>query len=301
MDRGPLSDDEQRALEAWAGADPRRAGAYAKARAVSLHFDRARALGEDFRPDLHPAATWRTRRRLVLGGVGLAASAVFGLFGYAAYEHRHRIATPKGDVRRVALADGSAVTLNTDSAVRPRLEAEIRQVELVHGEALFDVAKDSTRPFVVFAREVRVRAVGTSFVVRALPDRPVEVLVREGVVEVSRGEGPPVRLQADQTVTVEPARALQPRRLATGQAERATAWRQGLLDLNGLTLAQAAHEYERYTDRRIYLADPEMGQMKVTGLFSINNPDGFARAAALSLNLVATPAADGMRLTRTPD
>ncbi|WP_422178398.1 DUF4880 domain-containing protein, partial [Caulobacter sp.] len=56
VDRGPLSDEDQAALEAWAAKDPRRAGAYAKALAVSAHLDRAQGLGADFAPAAHPTA-----------------------------------------------------------------------------------------------------------------------------------------------------------------------------------------------------------------------------------------------------
>lgn len=300
VDRGPLSEDEQRALEVWAAGDPRRAGAYAKARAVSAHFDRAQALGPDFAPQRHPVAVGRTRRRMLIGGAGLTAAAFVGVGAYQWNRSQDRITTRKGDIRRVPLSDGSAVTLNTNTVIRTEFEKQVRRVDLLRGEASFDVAKDAARPFVVVAGAARVRAIGTSFTVRTWPDGAVEVLVQEGVVEVSRGTEAPVRLSADFAAKVTPTSPLRALALPVGEVERATAWRQGLLDLDGLTLAQAAEEYERYTDRRIQIDDPALGKLKMTGLFSVSDPDGFARAAALSLGLSATSTPDGVRLSAAP-
>lgn len=299
VDRGPLSDVDQAALETWAAQDPRRAGAYAKALAVSVHLDRAAGLGADFAPAAHPLARAADRRRLLATGGLLAAASVVGAVGYGALSLRGRVTTGKGDIRRAPLADGSAVTLNTDTAIRAAFDGQIRRVELLRGEALFDVAKDPGRPFVVVAGDVRVRAVGTSFTVRTHADGQVGVVVREGVVEVWRGaKGQPVRLAAEHAVQVAALGALRPTIVGAAAVDRAMAWRQGQIDLDGLTLGQAASEFARYSDRRIVVDDPAVAGLKVTGLFSATDPDGFAKAAALSLGLVATPLADSVRLSR---
>ena len=298
-DRGPLSADDQNALETWAAADPRRAGAYARALAVSAHADRAQALGEDFAPALHPVAVAAGRRRLLASGGALAAATVVGVAGYEALSFKDRVITRKGDIHRAPLDDGSAVTLNTDTVIKASFNRQIRRVDLVRGEALFDVAKDAARPFVVVAGKVRVRAVGTSFTVRAHDDGEVDVLVREGVVEVWRGQGgAPLRLVAQTATKVDAAGPLRVIRVAASAVDSATAWRQGQIDLDGLTLGQAAAEFARYSDRRIVVDDPVVARLKMTGLFSASDPDGFARAAALSLGLVATSQADGVRLER---
>lgn len=298
-DRGPLSMEDQKALEAWAAEDPRRAGAYARALAVSAHADRAQALGEDFAPALHPVAVAAGRRRLLASGGALAAATVVGVAGYEALSFKGRVVTRKGDIRRAPLDDGSAVTLNTDTVIKAAFNGQIRRVDLVRGEALFDVAKEAARPFVVVAGKVRVRAVGTSFAVRAHGDGQVDVLVREGVVEVWRGQGgAPLRLVAQTATKVDAAGPLKAIRVAASAVDSATAWRQGQIDLDGLTLGEAAAEFARYSDRRIVVDDPAVARLKMTGLFSASDPEGFARAAALSLGLVATPQADGVRLAR---
>lgn len=299
-DRGPLSDEDRAALEAWAAQDPRRAGAYAKALAISAHLDRARGLGADFAPSAHPAARAVDRRRLMATGGMLAAASVIGVVGYGALALRGRVSTSKGGIRRAPLSDGSAVTLNTDTTIRETFDGKMRRVDLLRGEALFDVAKDPARPFVVVAGDVRVRAVGTSFTVRTHAGGEVGVIVREGVVEVWRGaEGKPVRLAAEHAVQVAGRGALTPTEVGAAAVDRAMAWRQGQIDLDGLTLGQAAEEFARYSDRRIVIDDPSVARLKMTGLFSVSDPDGFAKAAALSLGLKATQEAGGVRLSRS--
>lgn len=298
-DRGPLSGEDQAALEAWAEADPRRAGAYARALAANAYFDRAAALGSDFRPK-RPALgeTLDRRRVMTAGGALLAASVVAGV-GLATLSGRGRIATPKGDVRRVSLPEGSAVTLNTDTAIRPVLGLQMRRVDLLKGEALFDVAKDSARPFVVFARDIQIRAIGTSFTVRVRDDHQVEVAVREGIVEVSRAAQAAVQLSAAMTALASPTGDIARAVSSLEALERAVAWREGRLDLAGMSLAAAAAEFGRYSDRPILIEDPAVAAMTVTGVYSVSDPEGFARAAALSLGLVATSAPDGIRLGKS--
>ncbi|ENZ82024.1 MULTISPECIES: FecR domain-containing protein [Caulobacter] len=299
VDRGPLSDKEQADLEAWAARDPRRAGAYAKALAISAHLDRAQGLSAAFSPSTHPVARAADRRRLLATGGILAAASVVGAVGYGAMSLRGRMTTSKGDIRRAPLSDGSAVTLNTATTIRAAFDGKMRRVDLLRGEALFDVAKDPARPFVVVAGDVRVRAVGTSFTVRAHADGEVGVIVREGVVEVWRGsQGKPVRLAAEHAIQVASLGALTPTVVGAAAVDRALAWRQGQIDLDGLTLGQAAEEFARYSDRRIVIDDPTVARLKMTGLFSASDPDGFAKAAAMSLGLTATPRADGVRLSR---
>lgn len=303
VDRGGLSSEEQAALEKWLGLDSRRAGAFARALAVSAHFDRAAALGPDYSPEdfkeaQEPSPHLNRRRFIFAGGAAVAAS-LAAAAGLELLSARTAVVTARGDTRRIALAEGSAVTLNTDSRIEPRIQERLRQVDLVRGEALFDVSRDRNRPFVVHAGDVRVRVLGTSFSVRRFDDGSVEVTVLEGRVEVdARGELHPHQLGRGQRIRVMPGGDLQTERMSPAALERSVGWRRGVVDLHGMTLAQAAAEYARYSDRRIVIADPAVGAMKVTGVYSTSDPLGFARAAALSLGIHATPTAEGVRLDR---
>lgn len=299
VDRGALSAPDQAALEAWAAADARRAGAYARALAASAYFEKAAALGLGFAPSRHPAAAQPINRRRLLGGAGaLIAASVVGGVGVYALHGRGRIATPKGDVRRVSLPEGSAITLNTDTALRRALGPDLRRIDLLKGEALFDVAKDPSRPFVVFAMGVQVRAVGTSFTVRLHDDGRVDVAVREGVVEVRKPDGPTVRLVAETQAFVPMRGDIEQASAPAAALERALAWREGRIDLAGMSLARAAEEFARYSDRPILIEDPAVAAMKVTGVYSVSDPEGFARAAALSLDLEASADPGAIRIRR---
>ncbi len=302
-DRGPLGHEEQAALDDWLNGDSRRVGAYARALAVKAHFDRAVALGPDFSPAdfeqaARPAPT-NGRRTFLLAGGGALAASVVALAGYGFMTSRSTIVTGKGDLRRVTFAEGSAVTLNTASRIDPRIEDRRREVELIEGEALFDVARDRTRPFIVRAGNARIRVLGTSFTVRRFDDDAVEVTVLEGLVEVGDADrGRSRLLRGGQRARLLAGGRVRTERLAPTALERSVGWRRGLLDLEGMTLDQAAAEYARYSDHRIEIADRTIGAMKVTGIYSTSDPLGFAGAAALSLGIRAEPTPRGVRLGR---
>jgi transmembrane sensor len=303
-DRG-LSEAEARALDSWLAGDSRRLGAYAKARAVALHSERARALGSGFNPaDFEDVGTGDARglpRRRLLLGAGAVAAGLAGSIGLALQLRRGRYATRRGEVRVFPLEDGSVVTLNTASRVSVDYSPERRSIQLIEGEALFDVAKDRARPFVVAAGDAEVRAVGTSFTVSRLPDTPVRVLVREGVVEVRRrntAAAAAVILPANTRLGSGAAASEAPVAVPATEVSRELAWREGRIAFEGETLAEAAAEFARYSDTRIVIDDPAIAREEITGLFQANDPVGFARAVAVSLDLNAVVGAGEVRLTR---
>lgn len=290
----------QAELDAWLAGDPRRLGAYAKARAVYAHVRRAKALGKDFDPEpfdpivvelkQRPAKQPSRRRVLWLGG-GIAASVAAAVTTtWSLRRGASRYATRLGEVHIVPLNDGSTVTLNTASKIAVSFTQDVRSIRLIEGEALFDVAKDPRRPFVVQAGDTAVRAVGTSFTVRRLPDRPVQVLVREGVVEITRSVTPtaaPVRVAANSRAEAVGETTVQTLAVAPAEVSRALAWREGMLSFEDERLDQAAAEFARYSDNRIVVDDPTVAARTVTGAFAANNPAGFSQAVAAALDLQA--------------
>lgn len=308
MDRG-LSVDEQSALDDWLAADARRAGAFARARALALYTERARALGEGFDPqefvqDETPPSP--SRRRFLWGATATAAGATGLVFGGLAYGTRGEAhVTRRGEMRVVPLADGSVVSLNTDTRIRVLYGNDRRLVYLERGEALFDVAKDAQRPFVVHVDDAQVRAVGTSFTVQKFVHAPMEVMVREGVVEIERPTAQTIRLMANMHAVAPADNAggsedmvIKTARLAHEDVERALAWREGRIAFQGETLAEAAMQFQRYSDIRIVFADPAIADERITGLFQANDPVGFARAVATSFDLKADVGENQIRLHR---
>lgn len=307
IDSGLLSNEEEKQLETWMAADDRRRGAFMRMRAVALHSERAKALGTSYDPEDFvvpselPQPTVTRRRMLWMGGSAVAACAVVaaGLSvgmgaGATVYDTR------RGEVRVITLEDGTVITLNTSSRIKVKYAKERRLVRLEEGEALFDVAKDKARPFIVEAGSTAVRAVGTSFTVKRIASKPVEILVREGVIEVTRPNSvKPMRMAANTRITAPESNAqLSPVAIAPEEVTREIAWKSGQIAFEGETLANAAEAFGRYSDTRIIIDDPAVGREEITGLFTANDPVSFARAAAASLELRAVVGPGEVRLSR---
>lgn len=312
IDRAPLTPDEEAELDAWLAGDSRREGAFAKATVVALYTDRARTLGHAYADGDTgaPAQPWRashahgrSRRWMLATGGAVAAAAVGGVVvaGYEIWKPADEFQTQRGEIRRLQLADGTVVTLNTATKVTVKYTTDHRHIQLVEGEALFDVAKNPLRPFYVDAGDIRVRAVGTSFTVRKLLGASTQVLVSEGIVEVTqndRGEAEPVRLIANQQVVARPNAPIKTAALAPAAVARELMWRQGMLSFSGTSLGEAAEQFSRYSDPQITVDDPAIAKETITGLFSANNPEGFAQAVAVSLNLSARTESGKIHLGR---
>lgn len=303
LDRGPLSVGEQEELERWAAADSRRAGAYARAMAVSLHLDRAVALGDNFAAKHSPREA-PTRRRFMAVAASAAAACAAGV-GVFTFNRRFAttlprpIGTAKGGVREVVLREGSTVTLNTMTELRPDLTDALRRVDLLRGEALFNVARDPARPFIVYAGDFSVRAVGTSFTVRRTSPDAIKVVVTEGVVEVSRQRNILGQVHAGIAFAVDATATPVIETLNPSQVDSALAWRGGRIDLQGLTLSEAAEEFGRYSNLRIKVTDPSIGNLHITGVYATSDPAGFAENVALSLGLKSVRRGDEVILSRS--
>jgi len=287
---GSLTPAQAREFEDWLAADIRHLGAYARAEAVLAHFDRVGAAGANALRTV-PASGANLgfqRRTMIMGGAGagLAFAVLAAGFGWRYLVPEH-YATKVGETRLVLLPDGSVVTLNTNSRIEVRYRKDSRSVSLMQGEALFEVAKDKHRPFTVNADDTTVRALGTQFTVERLPDRPVKVVVREGVVEIFRPEVPeasPVRLAANEKAVAPAAAPIRRQAISPSQVMRDLAWREGRIAFDNETLKDARDEFSRYSDIQIIIA-PSLEGKTITGLFVSTDPVGFARAAALSLDL----------------
>ena len=303
LDRAALSDRETQDLETWASADPRRRGALARAMAILAHFDSARASELDFlpRPGAARKASVRFERRGFLAAGALAAG--LGALALIAPDllQTREYATGKGEIRSAPLADGSAIWLNSDTRVKVDYSRTRRRVTLVGGEALFDVAKDRSRPFVVCAETLAVRAVGTSFSVSHMAGEPIKVLVQEGIVDVARGAlgaVTPLRLSAGGRALATASGPIRVDTVGAGSVARSLSWTEGMLDFDGATLGEAVERFARYSDEKIVIDDPLIARRTITGRFSAANPVGFAEAAALSLGLKSHVEGRTVHLTR---
>ncbi len=308
MDRAPLSGHENQALNDWLAGDRRRLGAFVRARAIWMRGESARALGPQYDPadflqseaaPLPRAAARRSRRWMEWGGA-LAASLALVVTLAAILQAPSAYATAKGEMRMVPLGDGATVTLNTDTRIRIYEDHGRKRIRLLHGEVLVEDANAAT-PTLVEVDGRQLAANQASFVVRKFDGQPARILVQEGKVEVTgTAPGEHVSLFADTGASL-PARgagAWRPARLAAGQMGRELAWREGKIVLQGETLAEAAAIYARYSDTPIVIADPELANMQVTGLFATHNPLGFSRAIAEVFDAQARRERDRIVVTR---
>jgi transmembrane sensor len=284
LDRG-LTEIEQEKLDTWLAADGRRRGAFARAQAAWLHADRATAFhaAAELRA---PAAGGRREALRWTAAAAVIVSLAVSFIGWQAYTRTH-LATARGEIRKDSLADGSYITLDTRSSVSVQFESKARIVSLESGEALFEVAKDSARPFVVHAGNVRVRAIGTAFVVRRRSDDEVEVTVTKGVVTVWRettNAEPSTRLVAGARTVITPEKIDHPVELTEMELARAVAWKTGIINLDGRTLGDAAAEFNRYNRQTVVIADAALAGQKVVGRFEVSDPRAFVSAAAAMLD-----------------
>ena len=312
VDGAPLTPAEDAELQDWLAADTRRLGAYARARATLVRVEVARALGAGYDPDRflssadvgEPVADHDsdglddgdghqgfTRRRLLwLSGSALVATTV-GAIGAGLFRRGRYYETGVGEMRRIAMPDGSIVNLNTASALYVRFSDDRRAVFLDAGEALFEVAKDSSRPFVVTAGSTSVQAIGTAFTVRRETDAQVSVVVSEGVVEVARAgrDAKPVILKQNMRAkaTAHPDAPIAASEVDPELVQRQLYWREGKIAFSDATLADAATEFARYNKERIVLADPAVAERRISGLFVATDPAGFAEAVAASFGFQA--------------
>lgn len=192
--------------------------------------------------------------------------------------------TEVGEQRSIALEDGSVVELNTRSKLHTRFTATARTVELLQGEAIFKVAKNTQRPFRVLSGSSEIVAVGTAFNVYARTAGTV-VTVLEGRVRVSRANDASISTRHDMTqiheyeielvrgeqAVIAPQRPIV--RTVLEDPEKATAWTERRLIFEETPLAAVTAEFARYyTAKIIRIVDPQLAELHITGVFDASDP-----------------------------
>jgi transmembrane sensor len=202
-------------------------------------------------------------------------------------------ATALGEQRSLALNDGSTVQLNSLSKIRVRYSEHERTVDLLQGQALFHVAKDSTRPFIVDSGQTRVKAVGTQFDVYRKADGTIITVVegRVAILNEGRPSGPQhegVFVAAGEQITVSPRIA---RKTVHPNLAVATSWTQRQLVFDSASFADVAEEFNRYNRRKLVIDASALGTQHISGVFSSTD------TASLIRFLRDRP---GVRVTETP-
>lgn len=282
---GPFSDAEQHELDTWLAGDSRRLGAYVRAQAIWVDVDRVAAMGGLSAASLPPP---RVRARHWQPMAMAASLCALMVGGYVVHDQlAGRISTERGEVRRIALEDGSTVVLNGGSTIQVRYEKDERHIILRGGEASFSVAHNKARPFIVTADGVSVRAVGTEFAVSMAQPNDVAVTVAEGVVKVddsAHGAVPRQQYLARNQQLVATPTGMRRASLDAGEVGRQLAWRNGMLVFRGQMLGAAAEEVNRYAAVPVVINDPTLGRAEFMGVFHVGDSRAFAEAAATAFN-----------------
>lgn len=279
---GDATERDLREHQRWCGAHPDNANAWARFEAMRQSF--AQVPMQVAASTLQIAS--RNRRRSLKYAMLLASSGAAAYAGYALSRQDQLLpaswladfSTRVGERRRVTLADGSLLILNTDTAVDVSFDARQRLIRLLAGELLVDTAAhrlgtEDARPLAVQTSDGRAMALGTRFTVRRFDDR-TEVAVLASAVEVTPLHAAQQRrvLTAGQRMAFSASQAFAVRR-----DEGVADWVDGSLVVNDWPLREVLAELARY--RRGYLGcDPEVADIRVSGAFPL---DDNARALAL--------------------
>lgn len=286
MDRAPLTGAEQTRLQAWLDGDVRCQGALLRAKAVWMQAEALRGAGQLHA--LNPAAKANTPVATVRRGgrrigqqllrwpTAAAASLLLVVLLFVSFPAPVAYATSKGEMRRVPLAGGSALTLNTDSRIEVYERGGRTRIKLTRGEVLVEAAHNGA-PLELEVDGRRLDAAAATFVVRKFAQAPAQVTVQAGAVTLP---GSTTRLPANSRLLLDAPAASTPVVLTPMELQRELAWRDGKLDFRGETLAEAAADFARYSDIRIVITDPALAREPITGLFAANNPVGFGQAVS---------------------
>ncbi len=241
-----------------------------------------------------------TARRMALAA-GILLALASGIAWYV-LPARSAYETPVGGLASVPIADGSKVTLNTDSEIRVRVTDTERLVDLRRGEAFFEVAQDLKRPFIVHAGDRRVIAVGTAFSVLRQAGQ-LRVIVTEGRVRIEDGavkQQPPIQLSAGALARTGNDGVLVQEK-PVPEVQEYLSWRSGFVTFRETPLAEAAAELNRYNTRKLVVDDAALAAIHIGGTFRSTNIDAFVRLLEQGYPIRSEAHADRIVLTRRSD
>jgi transmembrane sensor len=268
LSEGGLSDHERAEWERWKASSPERDRAWARAQLLQSKLDGlppALAMSALDRPS-HP------ERRAALGKLALLLAVMPVGWGSWKLAHTQQwtadYRTRVGERREWVLADGSRITLNTDSAIDVLFDSQQRLVHLREGEILVQTAQDASRPFLVSTGQGRMQALGTRFTVRELNSR-THLAVLEGAVKVMLADNrqvAPLVVNAGQRMDF----SAQTFGSLTPTDRNVGAWTQGMLMADKMRLADFVAELTRYR-RGFVRYDPTIAELRISGAFPISD------------------------------
>jgi len=294
--RPELDPEDAASFAAWLQNDPGNPAA----------FDRAAALWElagnlPARRDtgVQPAqidpvrVDQRFKSRIGRTGWALAATVLAAIAGLQIFNSADVYQTLEGEQQVISLEDGTRVWLNTDSKVLVDIGSSgPRSVTLEHGEAFFDVQRDTGRPFHVHSASGSVEVLGTRFNVWE-HNASVAVDVESGKVRVfTKDQKRHVDLVEGQGALSDPAAE----DLNVGTARRLESWRHGRIVYDSVPLDEVVQDLDRYLPGSIALADEKLGGIEVSAVLRLEDREAMLTALTTSLGLGWSEVPGGLRL-----
>jgi transmembrane sensor len=275
LQRLPSTDPRRSQFERWLAADPVHASEYSAIAALWQGFD-STATVEQLANALRQQKP-RRRPALATGAIGALLIVVVSLLGWRGWSAWYAqpiselsLQTGPAQTIRQTMSDGSLIVLNARSRAHVTYFRDRREVELIDGEALFEVTHDADRPFTVSTHLARIRDLGTRFNIHRTADR-VRVAVTEGTVDVTAASGAPLVLQAGEVAEVVANAA--PTRVGL-DADDAVAWTRGQLLFRSVALEEFAASLSRYRSRPLTVEGPSPST-RITAVVQIANLETF--------------------------
>lgn len=278
---GTMTTGEARAFAAWHTAHPDNSRAYERVARLWASPEFARAVEIQAPASTRPPRSARSRAvlrpTLALAAALVLAVGLGHLLGGNPFQPPADHGTETGQRAEIPLPDGSMVVLNAESAINVSFNADRRRVELVRGEAFFDVRPNTERPFEVAAGRSLTRVVGTAFSV-TLQDGDAEVRVKRGHVQVTGDDGgTTVDLTPGEGVTVTAGHLGD---AAAFAPQTAFAWTDGRFVFHDRPLAEVLNRLSRHHKDRVVLATDRLRRLRVSGNYRLDDPAAVVAALA---------------------
>ena len=303
LDNGNLSEQSRIELRKWLSADERHRVALKAMADIWDDMDEILMIADN-KSSPNKLSLWPILKP-ILKPVSLAASVSFIAlllwFSMPNDVHKNSYATLVGQQMDTTFNDGSIIHLNTNSHIETEFSDDKRIIKLIKGEALFEVAHDPNRPFIVYAGDRLVQAIGTKFIVH-LKAEDIQVTVTDGKVKTSKvalnktladissldsnaTKEDDFYITKGEKLVINKDKAPSLIQIEDENMDREISWLNGKLIFVNEKLSYVIEEINRYVEVEIVLKDPAMNNITISGRFDLQDSEALIEAIKLSFNM----------------
>jgi|GEM_PF-2734086 len=252
-----------------------------------------------FIAQLQSRAIYRAGMALALIGIIVGAGLYQYISSVTEIEKTRVYSSARAEMKTITLDDGSTVHLNAQSRITVNYTGNERNITLEQGEALFEVSHNPVRPFLVYAGNGKVQAIGTQFNVKLMPDFNVMVTLVEGVIRITQNMGKHEGLarilkipgemaslrpfpDTDKDMAQENLPEIKITQHSSDPFQDVLSWREGKLVFQGQRLDNVLYEINRHSNHRILLKSKKAIDMPVYAVFNAGDWRGALSAIVKS-------------------